>query len=56
LRDLEELQIEVRATGAFNQMNRSNQASVHFDLYDRIIKAQVEDTQLKKVKETIKRG
>ena len=37
-------------------MNRLNQVSAQFDLYYRVIKAQLEDTQSKKIKESIKMG
>ena len=48
--------MKVRPVGSSNQMNRLNQVSVQFDLYDRAIKAQLEDTQLKMIKERLKRG
>ena len=46
--------MEVRPAGSSNQMNQLNQMSVQFDLYNRAIKTQLEDTQLKKIKERLK--
>ena len=43
LRDLEEIQIEVKLTGGSSREDRVNQISVQFDFRDRIIRAQMED-------------
>jgi len=49
LRDLEEMQIEVRVTDSPNVRSQLNQVSVQFNLYDKIKEAQQRDTQIKKI-------
>ena len=43
LRDLEELQIEVKLAGGSGRLGQVNQVRVQFDLRDRIVRAQMED-------------
>ena len=49
LRDLEEMQIEVRFRNSSNLISRLNQVSIHFDLYNKIKKAQQENLMLRMI-------
>ena len=48
LRDLEEMQVEVRTVDSPGIIIQLNQVSVMFDLYDKIKKTQREDPQMEK--------
>ena len=48
LRDLEEMQIEVRVIDSSHSEYQLNQVSIQINLYDKIKEAQQEDTQIKK--------
>ena len=56
LRDLEELQLEVKPIGGSGRLGRMNQVRVQFDLCDRIVRSQMEDNQFRRIKERIKKG
>ena len=56
LRDLEEMQIEVRVIDPSNTKYQLNQVSIQFDLYDKIKEAQQRDTQIRKVMKKVQEG
>jgi len=53
LKDLERLQMEVKPVGDSRQISRVNQVTIQFDLPDRIVRAQLENDQFRKIKERI---
>ena len=50
LRDLEEMQIDVRLNDSSSILSKLNQVGVRFDLYDEIKEAQKGDSQLMKIR------
>ena len=56
LRDLEEMQIEVRVIDPSNSKHQLNQVSIQFNLYDKIKEAQQGDTQIKKIMKKVQEG
>jgi len=56
LRDLEEMQVEVRVIEPSNAKYQLNQVSIQFDLYDKIKEAQHRDTQIRKIMKKVQEG
>ena len=56
LRDLKEIQVEVRVIDPSNAKYQLNQVSIQFDLYDKIKESQQRDTQLRKVMKKVQEG
>ena len=56
LRDLEEMQVEVRVIDPSNAKYQLNQVSIQFDLYDKIKEAQQGDAQIRKIMKEVLEG
>ena len=56
LRDVEEMQVEVRVIDSSNTRYQLNQVSIQFDLYDKIKEGQQRDTQIRKVMKKVQEG
>ena len=53
LRDLEEMQVEVRVIDPSNAKCQLNQVSIQFDLYDKIKEAQQRNAQIRKIMQKV---
>ena len=56
LRDLEEMQVEVRVIDLSNAKYQLNQVSIQCDLYDKIKEAQQGDAQIRKIMKKVQEG
>jgi len=56
LRDLEEMQINVRLNDSSSILSQLNQVGVKFDPYDKIKEAKQGDSQLEKIQEKVQKG
>ena len=56
LRDLEEMQIDVKLNDSSSILSQLNQEGVRFDLYDEIKESQQGDSQLMKIWEKVQKG
>ena len=56
LKELEEMQIEVKVKESRNVINQLNKVSIHYDLYKRVKEAQQGDNGVRRILEKVQSG